>query len=403
MVFFLRLLKNLVLLIINFLERFIPRDNKIWLYGGFSDRFIDNSKYLFISLNESERSIKHIWMTNSYEEEAFLKSKGFLCYRKKTIKGIYYSLRASVYIYGAYPGEVASFALSGGAFLFNLWHGIPLKKIEYDIKLGPLKKLYYPEGIVEKLNNFSTHPTFFKKSDAVLCPLTNFKEIFGSAFKLDLSNVCLASYPRVAPFFWEEDKLMRHVEKYEPLEMKALIDKCKQFERVWIYMPTWRDTNTHFIEEAIPDFKVLNEVCKKQGVLFLLKLHLATKITFDKNKFENVVFVPNYFDVYPLLPFTTTLLTDYSSVFLDYQLLNKSIIFYPFDLEEYLSKCREMYFEYDDLAVGNKAYSFKDLINFLNKNENIVSTNSIFIDDEVRENEGEQISTFIRAKIGLLS
>jgi CDP-glycerol glycerophosphotransferase (TagB/SpsB family) len=96
-------------------------------------------------------------------------------------------------------------------------------------------------------------------------------------------------------------------------------------------MPTWRDANPDFINQAIPDFKQLDEICKKQGVLFLLKLHMATKITFEKEQWNNIVFIPNHFDVYPLLPFSSTLLTDYSSIFLDYQLLKKEIVFYPFD------------------------------------------------------------------------
>ena len=392
------LLRNSVLLILNFFGRCIPRNKKIWLYGGFGKRFIDNSKYLFINLNESEKDIKHIWITDSFEDEIFLKNKGFLCYRRKSFKGFFFSLRAKVFIYGCYPDEVNTFAFSGGAFLFNLWHGVGFKKIEYDINVGPLKKIFHPKGIVEQINAFSFQPALFNKSEAVLCPLEDFRVIFQGAFRVKEKNVCMAPYPRTFPFFWNEIKLLNHIEKYEPLEMKSLIEKCKHYKKVWIYMPTWRDANPDFIYQAIPDFKLLDEICKEQDVLFLLKLHLATNITFEKNQWDNIVFVPNYFDVYPLLPFTTTLLTDYSSIFLDYQLLNKKTVFYPFDLNEYLSKSREMYFEYDELAIGDKVYSFNELIAILAKEDTFIDDSSCVTGNNT-DNGSEVIVSFIKKKI----
>lgn len=164
-------------------------------------------------------------------------------------------------------------------------------------------------------------------------------------------------------------------------------------------MPTFRDANPNFINDAIPDFNKLDEICKKNNVLFLLKLHLATNITFDITKWDNILLVPNHFDVYPLLPFTTTLLTDYSSVFLDYQLLKKNIVFYPYDLEEYLSNSREMYFEYDELTVGFKVYSFSELINLLESEfflEEHVSNEVLRLNEY---KESEIIVNFIKDKI----
>ena len=391
------LFKNSILLILNLLFRCIPRNNKIWLYGGFGKKFIDNSKYLFINLNEFDKDIKHIWMTDSYEDQVFLESKGFLCCKRKSIKGILISIRAKVYIYSCYPNEVNNFAFSGGAFLFNLWHGVPIKNIEYDIGIGPLRKLYHPRGIIEHLEVFSFQPAFFRKSHAILCPLENFRTIFQGAFRVQDENVCMLPYPRTLPFSWDEKYLMNHVDKYDSTEMKNLILKCKEYKNVWIYMPTWRDADPNFINTAIPDFKKLDDICKKNKTLFLLKLHLATKINFDLKQFDSLVIVPNYFDIYPLLPFTTTLLTDYSSIFLDYQLLNKKIIFYPFDLEEYLLNSREMYFEYDNLAIGERVLCFEQLITLIDSGEGVLETCKPIKSNLV--NGCIEISSFIKRNI----
>lgn len=362
-----RFVKNIFFLFLNNFVKLLPRDKTIWLYGGFADKFIDNAKYLFIEANETVKDVTHIWLSNSSDVEIFLKEKGYKCCQKKSIKGLYYTLRAKVHIYGSYPNDMASFAFSGGAFLFNLWHGVPLKKIEYDIKVGPLAKLYHPNGVMEQLEVFANNPVGFKKSDAILCPLEDFRYIFKEAFRVHLDNVCIAAYPRTMPFYWSEVRLMNHIEKFEPNELKPLVNKCKQFKQVWIYMPTWRDENPDFLQQAIPDLKILDEVCKKQNILFLLKLHINTKLPPFIDKWENIVIVPNFLDVYPLLPFTTTLLTDYSSVFFDYQLLQKNIVFYPFDLENYLTQSRGMYFEYQEVAKEDKVNSFKELIEYMEK------------------------------------
>jgi CDP-glycerol glycerophosphotransferase (TagB/SpsB family) len=59
----------------------------------------------------------------------------------------------------------------------------------------------------------------------------------------------------------------------------------------------------------------------------------------DISGYKNLLLLDNNLDVYPLLPFTTSLLTDYSSIFVSITLsLNKEIIFYPFDIENYKSK-----------------------------------------------------------------
>ena len=53
------------------------------------------------------------------------------------------------------------------------------------------------------------------------------------------------------------------------------------------------------------------------------------------------------FDLYELLAASDLLVTDYSSVFFDYELLNKPIIIYPYDLLDYTSNDRGFYFKYE--------------------------------------------------------
>ena len=58
------------------------------------------------------------------------------------------------------------------------------------------------------------------------------------------------------------------------------------------------------------------------------------------------------------------LVTDYSSIYIDFLLLQKPLIFLPYDKEEYLNK-RGFNFDYDKVTPGHKPTNMKDLMIFI--------------------------------------
>ena len=77
-------------------------------------------------------------------------------------------------------------------------------------------------------------------------------------------------------------------------------------------------------------------VSKSQGVPFDLKDDILNLSTMDMND---------------LLISTDILITDYSSVIFDYSLLNRPILFYAYDLEEYIAE-RDFYYSYKEFVPG---------------------------------------------------
>ena len=55
------------------------------------------------------------------------------------------------------------------------------------------------------------------------------------------------------------------------------------------------------------------------------------------------------------------LITDYSSIFFDFLLLDRPIIFFAYDLEDYLQNDRNMYFNYDSMTPGAKCRTYDEL------------------------------------------
>ena len=70
----------------------------------------------------------------------------------------------------------------------------------------------------------------------------------------------------------------------------------------------------------------------------------------------------DYPNVRKLLCMTDILIADYSSIAVEYSLLNRQIILYAFDKEWYLSKDRGFYFDYEKTAPGPIVENMQDLI-----------------------------------------
>jgi CDP-glycerol glycerophosphotransferase (TagB/SpsB family) len=367
------LIKQLSFFGIYILSFLFPRNKKLWLYGNFKGTFRDNSKYLFLYGNETLPEIVHVWISPSKEVVAKLSGLGYRAVYKYSFSAFLYALRAKVYIYNIYATtDIYNGCFRGSAFLFNCWHGVPYKKIEYDVKTGPLQSYYNPQRFRQAFYSFLREPKTFRLSSAVIATSQKLVNIFSKAFLIDEKNVFVGQYPRNEVFKWDKAKLIDHVYKVESDEVANIVSGIKKFKYVMIYMPTWRDDNANFINEAIPDFDLLEDICRTNNILFLIKSHILTSFAVDFSRYRCVRTMDSNADVYPLLPFTNALISDYSSIIFDYSLLNKKIFFYPYDKEDYLSKCREAYFSYEDIFTTKAAMNFgelcKEIVEFVEEN-----------------------------------
>lgn len=326
-----------------FISGFVPRNKNIWVFGSFGI-FNDNSRYLYqYIVNNPQLGIEPIWISSNTQsvEEASQYGKA---YRKISLKGLYYSLIAKVYIFSSYVSDI-NFFTSRNAITVNLWHGIPLKKIEFDIRTEPLVKVFHQANIVRKIVSPAIHMT---KYDFVLSPSQYVADYsFKSAFRIKDENIIVAGYPRVS-----------YLKECEPLV------EYQRFNKVFLYAPTWRDDGRNFLAQAQFDFLKLNNLMQESNSIFLMKLHSATKLDVDLSSCENLKLLPNNIDPMRLMKSADCLITDYSSIYLDYLVLDRPIIHFCFDLVDYL-KNREMYFDYKMVVAGDVVESFEMLMKII--------------------------------------
>ena len=363
-----QIIRSLIKLLFISLSCLIPRNKKKWVFGNYSG-FADNSKYLFISL--SEKAYAHysfIWIGNSKDEVSYIRSLGLNSYYRWSVVGMYHSLTAGVYIYNSYINDI-NITTFGGAIKVNLWHGIGIKNIERKITTGPLSKVYNG-GYLNKLS----HLKVFIKPDVFLSTSPMMTKHFSECFGIGEKQCIESFYPRCDIFRYDDGRIKSFIGKYGFENQSKLIDVISRFSKCYIYMPTWRDTDDDFIRRTGIDFSELNKALSDSNSLLILKLHPMSHLNIDEASCTNIIKADNDMDIYPILPFTHCLITDYSSIYYDYILQkNKDVIFYIPDYREYIGSVRDFAFDFNECTIGEKVFSFEELLSIISSQRTIVS------------------------------
>lgn len=332
----------------------IPRKANRWVLGT-NVGFADNAKYLYFAL-QKQAGQEAYWISNTRQAAKTLRAQGIRAYYKYSLKGLRYCLTAKYYAFTHHSYDI-NFFTSGRAHKVNLWHGVGIKKGSTVIN-GTLPRwvaqLLFPYRN-EQLSLFlSTSPVMDK----------HFQQFFKFA-----SNdfIYQGMYPRCDFLRQDLQSIETHIQQYETEATKQLVSQLKNYQKVYIYMPTWRaNLKDTFIEAAGIDFEQIEHIMQATNSLFLVKLHPAVKFEKQHTAGEHVIFIDRNIDIYPILPFTHMLITDYSSIYYDYLLIpDKEIVLYPFDIEEYKKDSDSLAFDYDEYTPGTRIYTFADLTNIL--------------------------------------
>lgn len=232
------------------------------------------------------------------------------------------------------------------------WHGTPLKRLGYDLQTS--------ENAIDSIPEIrAKYDMDTEKFDYILSPSQFASEKFTSAWNLKAHKmeykVLEVGYPR-------NDYLLNHNQE-DIAEIKEKLN-IPADKKVILYAPTWRD-NQHesgvgFTYDLNVDFdKLRQELGDEYVILFRVHYLVASKFSFDQ--YEGFIYnVSNYDDINHLYVIADLLITDYSSVFFDYGILKKPMLFYMYDLDDYKDSIRGFYFGIDKLP-GQIITEEKDL------------------------------------------
>lgn len=357
---------NLCIMIISLV---IPKTEKIYIIGGwFGERFADNSKYLFLYLNENKKKYgidKIIWITCKSSIKDELQRKGYESYMKWSIFSVWYHLRAKIHIVDQSEEDINPI-FSVRATRINLWHGFPLKNIGTFSKKKSENELDKSRTIINKFKKISTKGFWNNKFMLVTSEFASI--ILGKAFDIPSEKVIISSYPRNYSTFINNP--IEYVSDAEFQYLKLIKSAKKKGKKVIAYLPTFRDKNQTLFLGTSESNKLndLMDYFERKNYMLVGKFHFAGKNNEIDTLEGRELFInlrPD-FDVYSFISEFDLLITDYSSIYYDFLLWKKPIIFFPYDLEYYTNEDRGLIFNYEEYTAGPKIYNIVDLMEVLN-------------------------------------
>ncbi len=340
--------------IVYALSFLFPRSRNIWLFDEWEGkRCADNARYLYLYVHEHQPSMVGIWITHDPAIVTELRSRGLRAYHAYSVGGLWYTLRAKVIVFESTVS--AFFWLTGGILKINLWHGLPIKKIVYDSVETKKNNWVYTATGVRRLYHMFFQPEKVALGDYVLSQSPAWHAFFSSAFRVDPSHVIVENQPRNEAFtaptvftFKSEDAV---------LEKIAELRKTK---KVITYLPTFRDGSNDPLAGSHLAFDDLNDFLGKNSMHMYIKMH-HEGVPDGADRYAHIEFLPADFSAMLMLRNTDILITDYSSVFFEFLLTDHPIIFFAFDLDAYVGKLRELYFDYEKITPGPKAKTVEEL------------------------------------------
>lgn len=260
---------------------------------------------------------------------------------KKSI-GYYYNLLTSKYWLRTHSIETIVKKREKQVYI-QLWHGPGATKKEgYDIK-----------GV---FNDGKVMP-HAREWDFYIATDSDNRDYIKTALNLSIPRILLGSC--------RTDKLVNSDEtKY--LESRQAIG-INSDELAILYAPTFREEDFHK-EKINLDIKKLLNV---DGIKLILRVHPEVKKKLVIEEYgDNVIDGSKFSDIFGLYVAADILVTDYSSVAIEYSLLKRPIVYYMYDLEDYI-KNRDFYFNFLDNLAGPIAKTEEELIDIIKNIENI--------------------------------
>ncbi|MGI2327555.1 CDP-glycerol glycerophosphotransferase family protein [Planococcus sp. YIM B11945] len=315
----------------------LPKKQKLVVFESFhAKQFSDSPRAIYEYMKDHHPDFKLLWSIDKDAEKMF-RDFQVPFVRRFTFRWFLTFPRAKYWVNNVrLPSWMPK---PHNTVYLQTWHGTPLKKLGIDI--GEIHMPGTKTSTYKK--NFVTEAA---KWDYLVSPNAYSTEIFRRAFHYS-GKVIESGYPRNDILTNPSEELTANLKKKLGIPAE---------KKIMLYAPTWRDNEFYQKGKYKFEFQFDLENWKKefgQEWVLLSRMHYLVAENFDFSAHEGTVYdVSSYPDIRDLYLISDLMITDYSSVFFDYAILNRSIIFFMYDLEQYRDELRGFYIDMEKEAPG---------------------------------------------------
>lgn len=336
----------------------VRRQPGLWVFGCGSG-VGEGALALYRFARDADPSLRLVWLTRDSADLERARELGIPAIPRDGWRGFWTTLRAQVIVMTHGYGDVNRYGVHGG-FVVQLWHGIPLKRIQLDSAVT-FHTPFLPDAVFRRA---------YRRAARAIRVMPAASEVSAgrlrTAFGLPHDRVVVTGDPR-------DDVLLRGTEESRSHSARSLLEAAlghpfDRETRVLLFAPTWRDG---LADPGIPtpeDWPQIATFLDATTSVLLLRPHPhgvgdyreGTRFSERIRMLDSSLVV----DVTPILPAISVLITDFSSIAFDFALTERPIAFLAPDAGQY-AQTRGLYEPYREFSGGTDVRSWPELLALL--------------------------------------
>lgn len=394
----------------------VPKQKNLWVFSGFRhNNYMDNCMYFYEYVVNNHPEIEAVWLTTSHSIYAQLQEQGKPVYMMNTPEGQDLLSRAEIavtdhFVMSDYSPE---YGFNDKTKVVQLWHGVGFKSMGdgKGVKNTAEKGVRYSGDILikdqdnflvkwfKKIKYYFVAPfrEKFEKYFLFLCPGQERIDTMAKVWNIPMDHVFMAGHPRDIPVY--------HALRQEnPVKI--------------MYAPTYRfdvKRETAMVQALLNEAAEVQKLMEEINGEFYLRMHphtwrnYSTRISKVLDQYDRL-FVDGEKDVYPQLGSYSILISDYSSIAMDFALLDRPVIFHTADYDWFIEHEAGFNVDFQDVIPGPMTRCWKDTLEEIKKYHNNPQKDSdlrmeklkYFFDKSVNgPDNSERIVAEIKRRIGL--
>lgn len=319
--------------------------NITWFFTFFIP--IDNNKVTFISYYSNNLKGDFKLISNKLKERGKYKQVFLLKkFNNRLIDKFFYLFDFIIQTYHINTSKIV--IIDANNFVIsNCKKKSETKVIQIWHACGAIKKFGYDANRRYKIKNY----------DYVIVAGKEWIEPFSSAFRIDKDKILPIGVAKTDNLF-NKDKL----KKYK----KQMLKEYPQIKgkKIVLYAPTFRGDGVFNIEYVNINLQKIQQGIGKEYII-LYKLH-PSLIDISLTNDNRIINVSNK-NIYKAFSVADILISDYSAVTFDFSILEKPMLFYTPDLQQYKEE-RGFYYDYENFIPGPICYNEENIIEVIKNN-----------------------------------
>ena len=357
-------IKKILSVVLSLLDKRVPKNDRYWIFPVYfigEGHFTDNVLAVFEGV-KNDPSIKKILLRR--RADLSVEGKNVVILPMRSPLAVWYLLRSGILF--VQHSVWLDFAEARYQIvdpldrkIINLWHGIPIKDISHR-----------NTGIV---------------NERALREMENYRIIASS--ENDCRNMQKAFFKTPRDRFWitglpRNDFLVREERRLPEIcrkDIKAIRSLCGD-KKLILYAPTYRETNVEgaghysFGDEEL---ERLERWLRENDAIMGIRYHPYRRPKSYEKMLRRECFIDlsdeKVADVRIAIRMADTVITDYSSLYVDALYIFKRCISFAYDYEHYMQKQRGFFYDFEEVFPGPICKDFDSLLHALEETKKPIS------------------------------